>query len=144
MNRNGQNMLTLAQAVGLLQRFMPRRNAAEWLENDRRLNPVVPYLHQGNAILYAEDELACLAKKLAANAALRRAARREEHNRRMLAEDRRDAYDRRYLRRHAAANNLDRRFGVRPDRRSDLDRRIRGWVDRRCIDDRRPAQQPQL
>ena len=140
MNRNdNRNMLTLAQATGLLQRFMPQRNAAEWLENDRRYSPLSPFLHQGNAIFYWEDELVRFVRKLAARAPLRRAARREENNRRAHDTDRRDAYDRRYLRRQAAANNRDRRFSVRPDRRSDLDRRIRGWVDRRCIDDRRPA-----
>jgi hypothetical protein len=138
MKRHGhQIMLTLPQAIGLLQRFMPQRNAAQWLENDRRYSPVLPFVQHGDEILYYEDELARFVQILAAQAALRRADRREEHKRRMLEADRRDAYDRRYLRRKAAANNLDRRFAVRPDRRSDLDRRIRGWVDRRCIDDRR-------
>ena len=141
MNPNGHcNMLTLPQTIGLLQRFMPQRNAAEWLENDRRFSPVLPFVQQGDAILYFEEDLANFVKKLAAQAALRRAGRREEHNRRMYEIDRRDMSDRRYLRRKAAANNLDRRFFVRPDRRSDLDRRIRGWVDRRCIDDRRIPQ----
>lgn len=130
-------MLTLPQAIGLLQRFMPQRNAAQWLENDRRYSPALPFVQQGDTILYFEDDLARFVQKLAAQAALRRADRREEHSRRMFDVDRRDAYDRRYLRRKAAANYLDRRFAVRPDRRSDLDRRIRGWVDRRCIDDRR-------
>jgi len=133
-------MLTLPQAIGLLQRFMPQRDAAQWLENDRRYSPVLPFVQQGDAILYFEDDLARFVQKLASQTALRRADRREEHNRRMFDVDRRDAYDRRYLRRKAAANYLDRRFAVRPDRRSDLDRRIRGWVDRRCIDDRRVSQ----
>jgi len=132
-----RTMLTLPQAIGLLQRFMPQRNAGEWLENDRRYSPVLPFVQQGDTILYFEDDLARFVQKLAAQTPLRRADRREEHNRRMLEADRRDAYDRRYLRRKGATNYLDRRFAIRPDRRSDLDRRIRGWVDRRCIDDRR-------
>lgn len=130
-------MLTLAQTIGLLQRFMPQRNAAEWLENDRRYSPVLPFMQIDNEVFYFEDDVARFVQKLGAQAALRRADRREEHNRRLYDTDRRDEYDRRYLRRKAAANNLDRRFAVRPDRRSDLDRRIRGWVDRRCVDDRR-------
>lgn len=138
MNTIGhRTMLTLSQTIGLLQRFMPQRDAAEWLENDRRYSPVLPFLQHGDALFYFEDDVARFVQKLSAQAALRRADRREEHNRRLYDADRRDAYDRRYLRRKAAANNLDRRFAVRPDRRSDLDRRIRGWVDRRCIDDRR-------
>lgn len=130
-------MLTLPQAIGLLQRFMPQRNAAQWLENDRRYSPVLPFMQQGDTILYFEEDIARFVQKLAAQTPLRRADRRQENNRRLYDTDRRDAYDRRYLRRKAAANYLDRRFAVRPDRRSDLDRRIRGWVDRRCIDDRR-------
>jgi len=130
-------MLTLPQTIGLLQRFMPQRDAAEWLQNDRRYSPVLPYLNRGSAIFYDEDDIARFVQKIAEPVALRMANRRFDHNRRIYATDRRDAYDRRYLRRKAAANSLDRRFAVRPDRRCDLDRRIRGWVDRRCIDDRR-------
>jgi len=130
-------MLTLNQTIGLLQRFMPQRDAAQWLENDRRYSPVLRFVQQGETIHYYEDDLFQFVQKLAANTPLRRADRREDHNRRMLDAERRDAYDRRYLRRKAAANHLDHRFAIRPDRRSDLDRRIRGWVDRRCIDDRR-------
>lgn len=138
MHRNGhQKMLTLSQVIGLLQRFMPQRNAAEWLENDRLYSPVLPYLKREDTIFYLEDDIAQFVQKIAEPAALRNADRRYDHNRRVYHTDRRHAYDRRYLRRKAAANNLDRRFAVRPDRRSELDRRIRGWVDRRCIDDRR-------
>lgn len=133
-------MLTLPQTIGLLQRFMPQRSAAEWLEHDRIYNPVLPFLHQDNAIFYVEEDVARFVQIIAEQAALRRADRRQDNNRRMYDMDRREAYDRRYLRRKAAANNLDRRFSVRPDRRSDLDRRIRGWVDRRCVEDRRIPQ----
>ena len=89
-------------------------------------------------ILYYEDELVRFVKKLGEQARVRHeTGRRERRDRRYIPMDRRDFSDRRYLRRHAAANNLDRRFAVRQDRRSDLDRRIRGWVDRRCVEDRR-------
>lgn len=138
MNRNGyQKMLTLTQAIGLLQRFMPQRNAAEWLENDRLYSPVLPFVYRDNAVYYFEEDIARLVQKMAEQAVLRNADRRYENTRRSYDVDRRHAYDRRYLRRKTAANHLDRRFAVRPDRRCDLDRRIRGWVDRRCIDDRR-------
>ena len=130
-------MLTLPQAIGLLQRFMPQRDAAEWLENDRRYSPVLPFLLLDNVIYYYEADLARFIRKLTEETRLRHAKRRYDGNRRIYATDRRHDYDRRYLRRKAAANNLDRRFAVRPDRRCDLDRRIRGWVDRRCINDRR-------
>jgi hypothetical protein len=139
IKRNGSpKMLTLQQTVGLLQRFMLQRNAAEWLENDRNYSPVLPFIRQGDAILYYEDDLLRFVKKLATQASVRcEEARRERLNRRHIPVDRRDFSDRRYLRRHAAAHNLDRRFAVRQDRRCDLDRRIRGWVDRRCVEDRR-------
>ena len=139
IKRNGSpKMLTLPQTVGLLQRFMLQRNAAEWLENDRNYSPVLPFIRQGDAILYYEDDLLRFVKKLATQASVRcEESRRERLNRRHIPVDRRDFSDRRYLRRHAAANNLDRRFAVRQDRRCDLDRRIRGWVDRRCVEDRR-------
>ena len=130
-------MLTLPQAIGLLQRFMPQRDAAEWLENDRRYSPVLPFLLLDNVIYYYEADLARFIRKLTEETRLRHTKRRYDSNRRIYATDRRHDYDRRYLRRKAAANNLDRRFAVRPDRRCDLDRRIRGWVDRRCINDRR-------
>lgn len=132
-----RNLLTLPQAIGLLQRFMPQRNAAQWLENDRRHNPLISFLQKGDLICYYEDELIAFALKLSPNTPLRQLNRRLGANRRLLFADRRNSMDRRYLRRKAAANNLDRRFAARPDRRSDLDRRIRGWVDRRCIDERR-------
>jgi hypothetical protein len=131
------NMLTLQQTIGLLQRFMPDRDAAVWLENDRAYQPVVPFVRQGDEIRYYEEDVAQFVRKLVPNPALRRSmGRRADAERRYFPTDRREHLDRRYSRR-AARNDLDRRFAVRPDRRSDLDRRIRGWVDRRCIEDRR-------
>ena len=130
-------MLTIYQTIGLLQRFMTRRDAAEWLEMDRRYSPVIPFLQQGEIILYYEDEVLSFVKKLDDRASVRAEAARRAEERRHIHRERRDSSDRRYLRHRAAANNLDRRFAVRQDRRSDLDRRIRGWVDRRCVADRR-------
>lgn len=131
-------MLTIHQTVGLLQRFMHPRNAAEWLEVDRRYSPSIPFLQQGEIILYHEDDVLNFIKKLDERARLRaERTRRDDDERRHLHRERRDSSDRRYLRHRAAANNLDRRFAVRQDRRTDLDRRIRGWVDRRCVSDRR-------
>lgn len=130
-------MLTPQQTSGLLQRFMPGRDAAAWLENDRRYQPVLPYVQQGNEVRYFEEDVIQLVRKLAANPVVRRTdTRRLQEERRHYASERRAQMDRRHSRR-ATRNDLDRRFAVRPDRRGDLDRRIRGWVDRRCIDDRR-------
>ncbi|MBI5752486.1 MAG: hypothetical protein HZA59_10140 [Hydrogenophilales bacterium] len=139
MNNTGhRKMLTIHQTIGLLQRFMTPRNASEWLEVDRRYSPVIPFLQQGEVILYHEDDVVHFIKKLDARASVRaERTRRDADERRHIHRERRDSSDRRYLRHRAAANNLDRRFAVRQDRRSDLDRRIRGWVDRRCVSDRR-------
>lgn len=116
---------------------MPGRDAAAWLENDRRYQPVLPYVRQGNEVRYFEDDVIQLVRKLAADPAVRRTdTRRLQGERRRHAGERRAQMDRRHSRR-APRDDLDRRFAVRPDRRGDLDRRIRGWVDRRCIDDRR-------
>lgn len=132
-------MLTPEETAGLLQRFMPGRNAAVWLENDRRYQPVLPYVQHGEVIRYHEEDVIALVRKLAPAATVRGSAlRRLGAERRQLHADRRAHTDRRHSRR-AARNDLDRRFAIRPDRRSDLDRRIRGWVDRRCIDDRRAS-----
>ena len=131
------HMLTLRQTIGFLQRFMPNRDAAEWLEKDRQQHPVLPYVEQGAEIRYREDDVAWFVRKLAWRPAIRGSAnRRADPERRHDQNDRRDHVDRR-LSRRAARNDLDRRFAVRADRRSDLDRRIRGWVDRRCVEDRR-------
>jgi len=131
------NMLTLQQTIGLLQRFMPTRDAAAWLENDRRFQPVLPFVQHGEEVRYYEEDVIQLVRKLAPSPTVRRSAgRRQVLERRFFPTDRREHLDRRHSRR-AARNDLDRRFAVRPDRRDDLDRRIRGWVDRRCIDDRR-------
>lgn len=131
-------MLTIHQTIGLLQRFMTPRDASEWLENDRRYSPVIPFLQQGTVILYHEDDVLNFIKKLDERASVRAdRSRRDADERRHIHMERRDSSDRRYLRHRAAANNLDRRFAIRQDRRSDLDRRIRGWVDRRCVADRR-------
>lgn len=130
-------MLTAQQTVGLLQRFMPGRDAAAWLENDRCYEPVLPFVQRGEEILYLEQDVIQLVRKLAANPAVRLSdSRRRQGERRRYASERRIHVDRRHSRR-AARDDLDRRFAVRPDRRGDLDRRIRGWVDRRCIVDRR-------
>jgi len=139
MNKTGhRKMLTIHQTIGLLQRFMTPRDAAEWLEIDRRYSPVIPFLQQGEIILYYEDDVLNFVKKLDERASVRaERERRDADERRHIHRERRDASDRRYLRHRAAINNLDRRFAVRQDRRSDLDRRIRGWVDRRCVADRR-------
>jgi len=50
-------MLTIHQTIGLLQRFMNKRNAEEWLEIDRRYSPVIPFMQQGEVILYHEDDV---------------------------------------------------------------------------------------
>jgi hypothetical protein len=130
-------MLTPEQTIGFLQRFMPNKNAATWLESDRQHDPVLPFIKQGEELCYFEEDVVQFVHKLTSQPAIRSSASRREHlERRYYPTDRRDHLDRRYSRR-AARNDLDRRFAVRPDRRSDLDRRIRGWVDRRCVDDRR-------
>jgi hypothetical protein len=130
-------MLTPEQTVGFLQRFMPTRDAAAWLESDRRHHPILPFVQHGTELRYYEEDVIRFALKLSPQAAVRKSdSRREELERRHYHADRRDHVDRRHSRR-AARNDLDRRFAVRPDRRSDLDRRIRGWVDRRCVADRR-------
>lgn len=139
MDLNGRNkMLTVYQTIGLLQRFMNARDAAEWLETDRRYSPVLPFLQQGEVILYHEEDVLRFIKKLDEAANVRtEQSRRDAHERRHIHRERRDDSERRYLRHLTAINSLDRRFAVRQDRRSDLDRRIRGWVDRRCVSDRR-------
>ena len=130
-------MLSLEQTIGFLQRFMPNRNAAEWLEKDRQHQPVLPFVQLGAEVRYLEDDVIWFVRKLVWRPAIRgNASRRAEAERREYPMDRRIHLDRRHNRR-AARNDLDRRFAVRPDRRSDLDRRIRGWVDRRCVEDRR-------
>ena len=107
-------MLTIHQTIGLLQRFMSRRDAAEWLETDRRYSPVIPFLQQGEIILYDEDDVLLFIKKLDQHASLRaERLRRDADERRHIHRERRDVSERRYLRHRAAANNLDRRFAVR-------------------------------
>lgn len=131
-------LLTAQQTAGLLQRFMLQRDAKQWLENDRRYSPVLPFIQQGEEIFYAEDVLLRFINILSEDVRVRKNARRtEQSERRRIAVDRRAFADRRHARRRPPIADLDRRFTARQDRRSDLDRRIRGWVDRRCIDDRR-------
>lgn len=130
-------MLTIQQTAGFLQRFMPGRDAAAWLENDRRYEPALPFVQRGEDVFYLEQDVIRLVQMLAVNPVIRISdVRRQQGERRHYASERRTHTDRRHSRR-AARDDLDRRFAVRPDRRGDLDRRIRGWIDRRCIDDRR-------
>ena len=63
-------MLTLAQTIGLLQRFMQQRNAAEWLDNDRRYSPVLPFMQIDKEVFYFEEDVARFVQKLGAQAAL--------------------------------------------------------------------------
>lgn len=130
-------MLTPAQAAGFLQRFMPNREAAAWLENDRQYSPVIPFQGNGDVVRYQEEDLIRFVRQLDPRATVRSINdRRAHHERRETHAERRQEQDRRAARRRAR-NDLDRRFAVRPDRRNDLDRRIRGWVDRRCVLERR-------
>ena len=124
-----RTMLSLSQTIGMLQRFMPQRNASEWLENDRRFSPVLPFFIQSDAIFYFEDDLVRLVQKISTLAVLRGTGRRRKNNRLVFDEDRRDDHERRRLRRKGSADDLDRRSAL--DRRSELDRRLRGWIDRR-------------
>ncbi|MEO1768043.1 hypothetical protein [Thiobacter aerophilum] len=129
-------LLTPQQAAGLLQRVMPGRDAAAWLESDRRFQPILPFVLHNGAVRYREEDVCALARKLQADVALRTGqVRRRQGERRQRDQDRRQSGERRSRQRGAAL--LDRRLMIRPDRRADLDRRIRGWLNRRCIPDRR-------
>ncbi len=129
--------LTLAQAAGFLQRFLPGRDARVWLEQDRRYNPLIPFQVLDGEIFYNESDVVRFVQKIAPGARLRTGTDRRNHpERRTQTTDRRKAGERRRAR-SAAASGIDRRFALRADRRSDLDRRLRGWVDRRCVLDRR-------
>ncbi len=130
-------ILSLSQTIGLLQRFMPQRNASKWLENDRCFSPILPFLRQSDAIFYLEDDLVRFVHKIVTLAVLRTTGRRQKNNRRVFDEGRRNDYERRRLRRKGSADDLDRRSAICLDRRSELDRRLRGWIDRRGTDDRR-------
>jgi hypothetical protein len=124
------------EAAGLLQRAMPGRDAAGWLEADRRYAPILPPRELAGRLAYAHEEVAAFARRLQPHLALRSGReRRVQGDRRQRSEDRRRSGERRRAGRGTAL--LERRLQLRPDRRSDLDRRIRGWVDRRCIPDRR-------
>ena len=128
--------LSSDEAAGLLQRAMPGRDAALWLEMDRRYAPILPPRQVAGRLAYAHEEVAALARRLHLGLALRSGReRRVQGERRQRSEDRRRSGERR--RAGGGTVLLERRLLLRPDRRSDLDRRIRGWVDRRCIPDRR-------
>lgn len=133
--------LTPDQAAGLLQRVMPGRDAAAWLEADRRFAPMLPVFVRGDAVWYREEDVRRLARQLKEDIALRTGrVRRLQGERRQRREDRRQSGERRS--RLRAESVVERRLSIRPDRRSDLDRRIRGWLDRRCLPDRRRPASP--
>lgn len=129
--------ITAREAAGMLKRAMPGRDAAAWLEADRRYAPLLPPVVRDGEVYYFEADVVALARKLDPGFLPRRwGVRRLLGERRQRSQDRRQRGERRARLRDPAVL-LDRRLALRPDRRSDLDRRIRGWVDRRCIPDRR-------
>ena len=139
MNFSGQSQfLTVAEAVGLLQRHMHGKDALVWLEADRRYDPLIPFIQMGETVYYKESDLIAFAKQIAGHALVRTGYdRRDISERRAVGMGRRANADRRRSRQDSARNDLDRRFAVRTDRRGDLDRRMAGWVDRRTGGDRR-------
>ncbi len=112
--------LNAVDASALLQRFMPRKNALEWLSHDRKIDPVIPFSMQAGNIFYDRRELEyfvshCLVNQQPVNLS-----------------ERRNRSDRRYQEERRRQPNVrlslvaKRRRFVAPDRRASVarDRRV--------------------
>ena len=49
--------LNVDEASSLLQRFMPHKNALEWLSYDRKIDPVIPFAMRGDDVFYNRVDL---------------------------------------------------------------------------------------
>lgn len=111
--------LTSNEASMLLQRFMPHKSAINWLDRDRRFDPVIPFSYRDGEISYRSDDLEYFVRHhLAPGAGV-------DFSERRLRDDRRLRLERRHnpnLRLTASAERrrahvLDRRGELAPDRR---------------------------
>lgn len=110
--------LTPNEASMLLQRFMPHKSAINWLECDRRFDPVIAFSYRGGEVFYRSGDLEYFVRRhLAAGAVVDFSERRVRDDRRLV--------ERRHnpqLRLTASAERrrayvIDRRGGLTPDRR---------------------------
>lgn len=131
-------MLDAAQASAMLQRHMPDRNAAEWLANDRRCDPLIPAFGIEGSYFYREQDLIDFIYRISKSPQVRRNKERREGNERRAGQERRQVSDRRHRQiGDQVRMDLERRAKFRHDRRNDLDRRLWGGLDRRSGADRR-------
>ena len=49
--------LTANEASMLLQRFMPHKSAINWLDHDRRFDPVIPFFYRDTEVIYRSGDL---------------------------------------------------------------------------------------
>ena len=112
--------LTIHEASLILQRFMPHKSAIVWLDHDRRVDPVIPFSHHGDEVVYRSDDLEHFVRHyLVSQAEVDCSERRVRVDRRLRIERRHNPSVRLTAsaeRRHAHAN--DRRGGFTPERRS--------------------------
>lgn len=101
-------------ASALLQRFMPSKNALQWLNHDREIDPVIPFARQAGNILYNSRDLEyfvshCLLNRQRVNLSERR-----------TRADRRYQEDRRRQPNVRLSPVAERRRFIAPDRRASI------------------------
>ncbi len=122
---DGQALLSTAEAAALLRPHMPHKNALAWLVNDRRHDPLIPFLVIGGSVRYRSADVAgFILRFLNPSARFVRLGQRHIPERRTRA-TRRSGPERRSSSGKYPKTAAERRL------RGELDRRLRGELDRR-------------
>ncbi|MBB5018707.1 hypothetical protein HNQ59_001998 [Chitinivorax tropicus] len=118
-------LLTEQQAADFLQPFLLHKNAAEWLQSDRRSDPVISFLLIDGKPHYLQDDLLEFINQLVQPAQMYFIEGVPAGIDRRTGNERRAGNDRRFHAEIQLQPTVERRIYVKPDRR------LRGPLDRR-------------
>ncbi|WP_137940407.1 hypothetical protein [Chitinivorax sp. B] len=124
-NHPGAQLLTEQQAADFLQPFLLHKNAAEWLQSDRKSDPVISFLLIDGKAHYSQDDLLEFIDQLIQPAKMYFVEGVPAGVDRRSSTDRRSSNDRRFHAEIQLQPSVERRTFIKPDRR------LRGTLDRR-------------
>lgn len=118
-------LLTEQEAASLLQPYMQRKSAMNWLKHDRRSDPVIPFFLLGKNPYYREGDLTLFITRT-----LDSTVRFVRINH-LLHLDHRNVSERRWTSERRKWEAIHLRQGIERRRWTDMDRRLRVGVNRR-------------
>ncbi len=117
---NPSRWVSADEASGLLQRFMPRKQASAWLDNDRKFDPTIPFFYSHGSVVYQSRDLEQFVRHCLASSDVIDFPERRARSDRRCSTDRRHNVEVRLsaVAERRRANSIDRRGSRTRDRRS--------------------------